>query len=124
MRFPTRATARCNPTETEVKATQIANTRAICGCVSEVRVSMIRTKGKPLEMHHLETQDDTENNLSGGQPLTMLDRCDSCGAQAFVRATLTSGELLFCAHHGAEAKARLESVAVSWHDESDKLLKR
>lgn len=34
------------------------------------------------------------------QQLTALDRCDRCGAQAFVRAVLTSGDLLFCAHHG------------------------
>jgi hypothetical protein len=28
------------------------------------------------------------------------DRCDSCGAQAFVQATMPSGhELLFCGHH-------------------------
>lgn len=40
------------------------------------------------------------------QPLTAHDRCDagvkdsSCGAQAWVRATLKNGgTLLFCAHH-------------------------
>jgi hypothetical protein len=28
------------------------------------------------------------------------DRCDSCGAEAFVQATMPSGhELLFCGHH-------------------------
>ena len=32
--------------------------------------------------------------------LTALDRCDSCGAQAYVRVTLASGDLLFGAHHG------------------------
>ena len=32
--------------------------------------------------------------------LTRSDRCDRCGAQAFVRAILPSGgELLFCGHH-------------------------
>src|SRR5690625_1375505 len=34
------------------------------------------------------------------KPLTNADRCDRCGAQAFVRVVLNSGELLFCAHHG------------------------
>ena len=34
------------------------------------------------------------------RPLTHVDRCDCCGAQAFVRALFTSGELLFCGHHG------------------------
>jgi hypothetical protein len=31
--------------------------------------------------------------------LTALDRCDSCGAQAYVRVTGVSGELDFCGHH-------------------------
>src|ERR1700740_562413 len=34
--------------------------------------------------------------------LSALDRCDLCGAQAYIRVTLESGELLFCAHHGAK----------------------
>ena len=53
--------------------------------------------------------------------LTALDRCDSCGAQAYIRVTLASGELLFCAHHGAKFKEKLAPTAISWHDESDKL---
>ena len=32
--------------------------------------------------------------------LTAADRCDRCGAQAYLRVTMPSGgELLFCAHH-------------------------
>jgi hypothetical protein len=27
------------------------------------------------------------------------DRCDSCGAQAYVEVTGNTGNLLFCAHH-------------------------
>lgn len=92
--------------------------------MSEQRVSIMGTKGKSLDIQNLAPENETETSVSGNQPLTMLDRCDSCGAQAFVRVTLASGELLFCAHHGTEAKARLESLAISWHDESDKLLKR
>ena len=34
--------------------------------------------------------------------LTLADRCDRCGAQAFVQAKLRSGTLLFCNHHGRE----------------------
>lgn len=56
--------------------------------------------------------------------LTALDRCDVCGAQAYIRVELASGELIFCSHHGNEKKAQLEPVAVSWHDESSKLLAR
>ena len=54
--------------------------------------------------------------------LTGLDRCDSCGAQAYVRVTLASGELLFCAHHGAKFKEKLFPTAIAWHDESDRLI--
>ena len=54
--------------------------------------------------------------------LTALDRCDSCGAQAYIRVTLASGELLFCAHHGAKFKDKLEPTALHWHDESSRLL--
>ena len=31
--------------------------------------------------------------------LTSFDRCDSCGAQAYVKVTGVSGELTFCSHH-------------------------
>lgn len=31
--------------------------------------------------------------------LTALDRCDSCGAQAYVHVTGVTGELFFCGHH-------------------------
>ncbi len=54
--------------------------------------------------------------------LTASDRCDSCGAQAYVRVTLASGELLFCAHHGAQFKDKLAPQALLWHDESSRLL--
>jgi hypothetical protein len=53
--------------------------------------------------------------------LTALDRCDSCGAQAYIRVTLASGELLFCAHHGAKFKDKLEPTALYWHDETARL---
>ena len=48
--------------------------------------------------------------------LTHADRCDRCGAQAFYRALLTTGELLFCAHHGRTHSARLAEVAVELQD--------
>lgn len=54
--------------------------------------------------------------------LTAADRCDRCGAQAYVRASLHGGgELLFCAHHGREHVPALEGKA-EIHDESDRLL--
>ena len=48
--------------------------------------------------------------------LTTADRCDRCGAQAFYRAVLASGELLFCAHHGRAYSERLAEVALELQD--------
>jgi hypothetical protein len=31
--------------------------------------------------------------------LKIADRCDKCGAQAFILATGVSGDLYFCGHH-------------------------
>ena len=55
-------------------------------------------------------------------PLTASDRCDRCGAQAYIRVELPGGsELLFCAHHAREHGPKLRAVAVNWHDETGKL---
>ena len=55
-------------------------------------------------------------------PMTAAERCDRCGAQAYVRVLLASGgELLFCAHHGREHSAKLRAVAAEIHDESARL---
>jgi len=56
------------------------------------------------------------------EPLTAADRCDRCGAQAYLRVTLPSGgELLFCAHHARAHQDKLKQVALNIHDETDKL---
>lgn len=56
-------------------------------------------------------------------PLTAADRCDRCGAQAYLRVLLMSGgELLFCAHHGREHGDALRSVASDIHDQTDRLV--
>lgn len=53
---------------------------------------------------------------------TALDRCDRCGAQAYVRVELaTGGELMFCAHHAREHADKLHQVASTIHDESGTL---
>lgn len=55
-------------------------------------------------------------------PLTATDRCDRCGAQAYVRVTLESGlDLLFCAHHWHDNETALREVADSIQDETDRL---
>ena len=51
--------------------------------------------------------------LASAPALTALDRCDRCGAQAVVRATLESGDLLFCGHHARQHGEALARVAVT-----------
>jgi hypothetical protein len=34
---------------------------------------------------------------------------------------MASGELFFCAHHGAQFKDKLAATAIEWHDESARL---
>ena len=56
-------------------------------------------------------------------PIAATDRCDACGAQAYVRVQLSSGgELLFCGHHGREHGDKIKAIAVNVHDETGKLL--
>lgn len=59
--------------------------------------------------------------------LTITDRCDSCGGQAYVCVTGVSGELMFCGHHYTKimndplGKKRMESFAFETTDERDRL---
>ncbi len=48
--------------------------------------------------------------------LTADDRCDRCGAAAFVRVVLPHGELLFCRHHYTKHGQSLKAVAVRVDD--------
>ncbi|UYM05283.1 DUF7455 domain-containing protein [Solicola gregarius] len=60
--------------------------------------------------------------VATGAALSAADRCDRCGAQAYVRAELgNGGELLFCAHHAREHDEQLRKIAVSIHDETGRL---
>ena len=72
-------------------------------------------------MSTLTSENGAVDELASGPQLTAADRCDSCGAQAYVRVTLASGDLLFCAHHGAKFKEKLAPTALAWHDETDRL---
>lgn len=54
--------------------------------------------------------------------LSSLDRCDRCGAQAYVRVTLGGGgELMFCAHHARQHEEKLREMSASIHDETERL---
>ena len=56
--------------------------------------------------------------------LVASDRCDECGAQAYIRVALESGELLFCAHHGNANKEKLQPLTINWYDQSEELTQK
>ena len=71
-------------------------------------------------------EEGQQTAAAGTQPLvarlTAMDRCDRCGAQAYVRVLLPSGlELLFCAHHNREHARALAEIAVEIQDETRRL---
>lgn len=49
--------------------------------------------------------------------LNLQDRCDSCGAQAFVMVKLITGELTFCGHHYNKNQEKLNSQSYEIIDE-------
>ena len=56
------------------------------------------------------------------ETLTAMDRCDRCGARAYVRVLLPNLlELLFCAHHNRQYASALTKIAVEIHDETAQL---
>jgi hypothetical protein len=55
--------------------------------------------------------------------LTASDRCDRCGARAYLRVVLPGGgELLFCAHHGRAHESALRAADAEILDESEVLV--
>jgi hypothetical protein len=69
-------------------------------------------------------ESDVTGAIAPTKPLTALDLCDRCGAQAYVRVLLpNSGELLFCAHHSREHLPALKKVAIDIQDETQRLSK-
>ena len=72
-------------------------------------------------MSHITTEHTTDHRDLLHQ-LTSADRCDSCGAQAYIRVSIGDSELLFCAHHGRKHQEKLAAVATNWHDESSRLI--
>ena len=67
-------------------------------------------------------EQDREETTAADRPITGLDRCDSCGAQAYVRVVLGGSELLFCGHHAKKHEAKLRPMAEVWHDETSRLV--
>lgn len=74
-----------------------------------------------------DTSAESENAAAAGSRariwrLTAVDRCDRCGAQAYVRVLLPSRlELLFCAHHNRQYSSALADIAVEIQDETMRL---
>jgi hypothetical protein len=60
--------------------------------------------------------------------LTANDRCDRCGAQAYVQVNGMEGSLLFCAHHWNDIMSdgvgykKMMSFMISVLDERDRLI--
>lgn len=54
--------------------------------------------------------------------LTAFDRCDRCDAQAWVKATAVSGELLFCGHHYVKSESKIKEWAFEIIDERERLV--
>ena len=79
---------------------------------------MVSTESKGRGMTTTATTIDSDVTT---EALGFGDYCDSCGAQAYVRVTLPSGELLFCAHHAERHKDSLIDKALGWHDETHRL---
>lgn len=64
----------------------------------------------------------TENVVLESASMNALDRCDRCGAQAYVRAVMANGfELLFCGHHAKKYQEGLANAATRIQDETDRL---
>jgi hypothetical protein len=65
---------------------------------------------------------DVNTAVAPSSALSTADRCDRCGAQAYLRVELQSGgELLFCAHHAREHGDKLQEIAARVIDETGKL---
>lgn len=93
---------------------------------------MVETVEKPVEDP---TEEPTKDDLLDvppvieREPLKIADRCDFCGAQAYVAVAFESdapvehpGELLFCGHHYAKHEDHLREHVVK--DQRDLLNER
>jgi hypothetical protein len=70
----------------------------------------------------LRNEADVTTAVAPSAALSAADRCDRCGAQAYLRVELqTGGELLFCAHHAREHGDKLREIAAQVIDETDRL---
>lgn len=59
--------------------------------------------------------------MTTSDELTAVDRCDRCNAQAYVRAHLASGVLLFCGHHARSHRDQLLTQALRIDDQTHRM---
>ena len=70
----------------------------------------------------------TEEIVAKDWVLKPTDRCDSCAAEALVKVTGLTGDLMFCGHHynkimdNAEGYKKMIAFALTVVDERDKLI--
>jgi hypothetical protein len=70
----------------------------------------------------------TEEEVVKEWILKASDRCDSCAAEALVKISGLSGDLMFCGHHynkimdNPEGYKKMMSFALTVVDERDKLI--
>lgn len=65
--------------------------------------------------------EQAQDGVMNTTPLTAVNRCDRCGAQAYLRADLSGSELLFCAHHARDNREALVAAGATLHDETAQL---
>ena len=68
------------------------------------------------------TVPEADTTTTAAKPLTLSDRCDSCGAQAFVSVSFPTGsDLLFCGHHYRQHETALAAQGGEARDERHRI---
>lgn len=57
-----------------------------------------------------------ENSTCYNECMNAHDRCDRCGAQAYVVVTVNNGPLMFCSHHYDEYSPVFPDYAIMSED--------
>lgn len=76
-----------------------------------------------MQMELADTQEVEEPTPTPSNILTNADRCDQCGAQAFIWVNMPDSQngLLYCVHHFNRNEAALRKVAIDFIDERHKV---
>ena len=87
-------------------------------CNKEYNISIMQnptTEGNEMESVIVEEIDITSDTMNSS------DRCDYCGAQAYIWVNGIAGDLLFCGHHFSKNEDKIRSYAFEVIDERHKL---